>query len=415
MQEYTTSGLPSRPNHPLPSSSDSSGYWNRLAAQFPALFETIPSTPGATPLPRGALTAPQGGGVATASPIGFITTPQCLTNGKLTQDQKFYSTFSSSSSHELYKEQCRIQKMKSRVRLESSDYLAFSEKYSSSIKFASHPSKSVLKIDRYNSGEHVLTQVTLGSHSKVIPSPTTGKRITDKLTTHAMRALRRAVENAVSDLKYFWTLTFAPEMLTDEQKNDDGSVCHSWAKDELRRFLNTASVAMKRKGSPLEYIWTSELQKNGNIHYHILANRYIPVKMLSKWWKQASNSVDVELVKDSRHACNYIRKYLSKQDEAVIEGNRYGITSGLRETMKPSSTEIIEHYEVKTAMEVINSMKQDIESSGGFVHSFGLCIGVPCRSLLYRDKDTGQTRKTRGLPSWLAGSIVDAILGEVPF
>jgi hypothetical protein len=178
------------------------------------------------------------------------------------------------------------------------------------------------------------------------------------------------------------------------------------------RFLNTCKVNKYRQGKTLEYIWVSELQKNGNIHFHIMWNEFFAIKWLTKVWGQASNSVDIEKITDARHGCSYIRKYLAKQDEAPIDGNRYGVTSGLRESIKPVSYSV--PLTEDSVLSVVRAVSDDIVQAGGYVHEFGFCVGASSRPKFYKDKN-GQVKRTKGIPKWLGPSVVNILLGEVPF
>jgi hypothetical protein len=308
--------------------------------------------------------------------------------------------------------------LRKKLRKEHSlDDGSFRDRYNKQIDFGNRDARSVFRVDRYKSGEIVGTFVNYGLHSKYA-LPTRPESIeTVKLSDRSLKKLRRAVENAATNLKFFLTLTFSPCHVPDDGKNEDGTVNHTWAKKELKRFLHWASVTMERKGTPLNYLWVAEIQtKNtNNIHFHVLWDRYFPISKLTERWGQAKNSVDIESVKDPRHACNYIRKYLSKQDEISIAGNRYGITAGLRETMTPETSSHTEKSDLSSTREKIKALSDDIKETGGFVHEYGFCIGVPSRSALYRDRKTGETKKSRGLPKWLSVELMNILFGEVPF
>ena len=267
----------------------------------------------------------------------------------------------------------------------------------------------------YPSGELTGAQYVT-SHQSVFPPPARacGSVVTTGFTFSARAKIRRAAENAAVDLKYFCTLTFAPAFVPAEQLDGNGNVLHAYAKKELCRFLNTLSVTTKRRGNELHYIWTAELQKNGNIHYHIIWNTFFPIKWLTKIWGQANNSVDIETVNNSTHAVNYMRKYISKDDKSTINGNRYGISQNLRGTMKPTRVRREGPEAIQTAQEIIKAMRYDIEAIGGQVIDFGFRLPRSTRSQIYRDKQ-GRTQKTRGVSSEIHRSFQDLLAGEVPF
>ncbi len=74
-------------------------------------------------------------------------------------------------------------------------------------------------------------------------------------------------------------------------------------------------VYLKRKyGVSPKYIRVLEFQQNGNPHFHILIDRYIPQSWLSAAWSNIGGGriVDVRYV-DLHNISRYLSKYLTKQ------------------------------------------------------------------------------------------------------
>lgn len=274
--------------------------------------------------------------------------------------------------------------------------------------------ESGYKIRRYRSGEMSIGQYLTGSRSKVLPPSREGALVTTGFTVPARVKIRRATENADTNLKYFITLTFAPAALSPWHLNDNGTVKHDYAKYKLKKFLNTCLQTKKRQGKHLQYVWVAELQKNGNIHFHIIWNEWFPVKWLVKIWDQAKNSVDTETLNDTNHVVNYIRKYVTKDEESAIQGNRYFISQGLRDTMRPLTEEKITGGEnMRVVRSFLLEMKEDIESRGGIVLDFGCNIPRPRRSKTFQDKNTKEIRKTKGVRRDLAEQLLSGLYGQV--
>lgn len=53
----------------------------------------------------------------------------------------------------------------------------------------------------------------------------------------------------------------------------------------LKRILGTFLQSLRNAGK-LNYVWRAELQKNGNIHFHILIDRFFDVRELQRKWNQ---------------------------------------------------------------------------------------------------------------------------------
>jgi len=244
----------------------------------------------------------------------------------------------------------------------------------------------------YPSGE-----ITGGFFRKRIKPPPKreGRTISQEFTSKAKKAIRRAVESGVAVFKVFVTLTFDPKKSTVDES---GRVIQSWAKKEFKRFLNTVKVIIDRKAqaqgdASFSYIWVAEVQQNGNIHFHMLVDRFLPVKWLVKIWDQAPNSVNVKRLNDQGHAVNYMLKYM-KKGSCPIEGKRYGMTQNLLDAIKPQKV----RFEGKDRREAFNKARlkchKEIQKNGGMVSVYGLYIPPHKRARLWRDQK-GNIRKTQ--------------------
>ena len=378
------------------------------------------------------------------SPLGFITRPQSLTKPSPllplvsfspdfisrfipspSASQSFYAEF---DSHAEYEKDGKTLKQKKRVaarkhKLTVPERLAFVAE-----KQPDHRQRVIFKIRSYLSGEVTGGQSLTGSETKVIPPARSGALVTDQFTKAGSITIRRAVQcynSDASQLNKFCTLTFAPSMIAEENKNPDGSVKHKWAKQELVRFLNTCSVKQKRLKRVLNYLWVAELQEDTrNIHFHILWDKFFDIKWLTKIWGQANNSVDIEKMNNSIHAANYMRKctnYMTK-DKNPIEGNRYFISQSLRESMKPTEKVLFEmsaseakfdHAKgiVAELRDSLHAYQSYIESQGGHVMEFGFSIPPGRSPQKYKDKITGEEKQTKGVNP-LLGKWVKSILHE---
>lgn len=163
---------------------------------------------------------------------------------------------------------------------------------------------------------------------------------------------------------YHFKIAFITLTLPSQQIHSDLCIKNS--------CLNQLLIELRRYHSVKNYIWRAERQKNGNIHFHILIDRFVPwsdlrdrwnrivnklgyvdryrdsmkefyregfkvrKELLSKWpymaqlrsWQNSSknnysspNSTDIHSLKKVRNAKKYIMKYVSKQEaNEVIKG-----------------------------------------------------------------------------------------------
>lgn len=270
-------------------------------------------------------------------------------------------------------------------------------------------------IHRFKSGEITGGRFSCGLESRP-PSlnPRSGALVTQALTQKARTKIRRAIQNADHDFKCFLTVTFSPGHLQPWHCNSNGSVRHDYAKYKFKKFLHSIKVSYDRKSAAsgrlsdlLAYVWVAEVQKNGNIHFHVLLNQRPPIKWLTSLWAQASNSIDVRSINNLNHASCYIRKYMEKERSAV-HGNRYGITHGLRKSMQPEKTVINGHEEQRGVFGIVLDLTDTIELNGGKVLEHGFYIPTPCRSVVYRGQD-GKTRKSVAVSAGLSAFLLEQV------
>lgn len=96
------------------------------------------------------------------------------------------------------------------------------------------------------------------------------------------------------------------------------------------------------------YFWKAEKQKNGNLHFHLLIDRFIPMRHIQKSWNRIQKkqgylnnyykdkghynapSTHVKSIYKSKNKVQYVMKYVSKDDsEKIIEGSVFRFSKGL--------------------------------------------------------------------------------------
>ncbi len=153
------------------------------------------------------------------------------------------------------------------------------------------------------------------------------------------------MQNNVSKGKDFRQIVLLTLTLSGEQKDDDRVI-----KRKLLMPFLTHLIRLKRD---VNYLWKAEAQKNGNIHFHILLDRFYDKDDLRYEWNklqsnlgyhkeaitQANNwgspSTRVESLRDKGNAIAYVAKYFSKNTaDRPIEGRLWGCNRNLGE-LKP--------------------------------------------------------------------------------
>jgi hypothetical protein len=165
----------------------------------------------------------------------------------------------------------------------------------------------------------------------------------------------------------FITLTLASDQLH----------CDKTIKREL---LNQFLIKAKRNYRVNNFVWKSELQKNGNIHFHLFSEGHTPHEQLRLDWNEVQqklgyverannyhegynpNSTDIHELKKIRNVSAYVGKYMSKESTLrPICGHTWGRSDGI-DKLKPytfhEDLELMEWYQMQSNS-VANRVHQD--------------------------------------------------------
>jgi hypothetical protein len=120
-------------------------------------------------------------------------------------------------------------------------------------------------------------------------------------------------------------------------------------KNHLSPFISYLTRTKKCAG----YVWRAEVQKNGNLHFHLFTDKFIPHTWIREIWNNIieadnfitefekahnhrnPNSTDIEAVKNLEKAAKYLAKYITKAEKFAtrpINGRVYGMSDNIRTT-----------------------------------------------------------------------------------
>lgn len=185
--------------------------------------------------------------------------------------------------------------------------------------------------------------------------PTQPKQYPGKLTATSRRSLVRAINLllAISLPKkavQFSTgkeFTFRVNFITLTLPAPQGDVTD----EQLKRGpLKSWLKYWTRETGGMSYVWRAERQANGNLHFHIVSDRYILYTELRDTWNHRLNSLgfidtfaekhghrhpnstDVHAVAHIRNLAAYIAKYMSKQTQEAdgIGGRVWDCSTNLK-------------------------------------------------------------------------------------
>lgn len=145
-------------------------------------------------------------------------------------------------------------------------------------------------------------------------------------------------------------------------------------KEIKRKCLMPFLQSLKRKSNFGAYLWVSEKQKNGNIHFHILSDKFIKWQLIKKLWNKAQNnlgyidqfekrhkhrapnSTDIHSLKNINNPAAYITKYFTEEKTLLPQcGRLWNCSQNLKE-LKPFRTSL-SNSECLSILEYSNKMK----------------------------------------------------------
>jgi len=160
---------------------------------------------------------------------------------------------------------------------------------------------------------------------------TTHNKLSSQATKKAKRAIKylllQASDKKVYNPKFRTTFNFTVNFITLTLAASQIHTHQVIKKELLNQFL----IEAKKKWGLTNYVWRAEKQKNGNIHFHILSDKFIPWSELRQTWnriqsklgytqryqalhhKREPNSTDIHSLREVKNVYKYVTKYMTKQ------------------------------------------------------------------------------------------------------
>lgn len=133
-----------------------------------------------------------------------------------------------------------------------------------------------------------------------IVSKTAKKKISKAVDYLLAVTSEKKVTNRITGRKLHMKVAFITLTLPAKQIHDDREI--------INKCLNQFLIEIKKYHQVKNYIWRAEKQKNGNIHFHILVDRFINYQELRDRWNRI-----IEKLK-------YITRYRKEQENWHKEG-----------------------------------------------------------------------------------------------
>lgn len=148
------------------------------------------------------------------------------------------------------------------------------------------------------------------------------KRIKRAIDWLVAIAKDKELGDASTNKSYMWRLNFVTLTLSSKQIHSDNEI--------KSKLLNQFITELRQKYGCKHYVWRAEAQANGNIHFHVITDVFIPWRSLRTDWNRIQNklgyvdafaskyghndpnSTDVHSTIKIRNLSAYLSKYCGK-------------------------------------------------------------------------------------------------------
>lgn len=152
------------------------------------------------------------------------------------------------------------------------------------------------------------------------------KRLARATTLLAQSSKKVRIYNPVTKKYFYHQLSFITLTVSDPLQKLSG-------KEAYQKLLSHFLAWMRRTKKIKTYLWKAELQKNGQIHYHITTPAFIPWQEIRDKWNNLqrkaglldkyyhdqghynANSTDIHEVINVKDMAGYLLKYITKEEQ----------------------------------------------------------------------------------------------------
>lgn len=233
-------------------------------------------------------------------------------------------------------------------------------------------------------------------------------RISKKSYSRIYKRIFTYIYNVDRDILYsgknkqkigFITLTLPSSQLKSVRRYDDYVVANWRHLDQeiKHKCLNQLIVELKREYGIDNYIWKAEKQKNGNIHFHMLVDKYIKHEDLRIRWNRIINKLG--------YVDRYRAKYVNMTEQQYIEERLKGYTSTLSQDKRSALIKrFAKVYQEQKQANWLNPNSTDVHSL--YDDKKGKSItNVVAYIAKYMSKDETESRKSVSVLDFVKGRI----------
>jgi hypothetical protein len=129
------------------------------------------------------------------------------------------------------------------------------------------------------------------------------RKLSKSLDYLLLLASEKKAESRFSGRQFAFKIAFITLTLPSEQIHPDNEI--------KSKCLNSFLIELTKFYHVKNYIWRSELQENGNIHFHIIIDKFVPWSELRDRWNRIINKL------------GYVTRYREKMKEKFKDGFIY--------------------------------------------------------------------------------------------
>ena len=180
-------------------------------------------------------------------------------------------------------------------------------------------------------------------------------RYVDRVVSNWLTAIELNEANKSVDFSKQVYVTFLTLTLPCKQVHGDNTLKNRLL-DPLVEWLRNSSGKSQRDGCAVEaYLWRAEAQKNGNIHFHLIIDRWIDHERVRKKWNQIIERLKYITMYRNVQNYNHRNGFQFSESQAVkqIEKLQYVVQYAIKDGKIIPETKYVEHPMVRASLNAI--------------------------------------------------------------
>lgn len=180
----------------------------------------------------------------------------------------------------------------------------------------------------------------LETHHKGKISKKARQRIENAISWLLTVAERKKFFSKKHNKHFYFKVNFCTLTLASQQVHSDNEI--------KKTLLNQFLTEVRQKHKVRHYLWKAESQRNGNIHFHVLMDKYIHYSDIRSMWNRIQDklgyieryadktgdfeppSTEIKSIKHVKNLPRYLAKYCTKESEhRSIQGKQWGLSYSL--------------------------------------------------------------------------------------